>query len=249
MGSLLRVDGLANVRDLGGLPRRDGSRTPEGVFVRAEALDRVGDAGWERLHAHGIRTVIDLRRPQERSGEVPDAIARVNVDLDGDDAEFWTEYEADGRWGTPLYYLAHLQRLPGQTLAVARAVAAAADGGVLFHCGAGWDRTGLVAAVLLAAIDVIADAAVTDYLTSFRNAAAMELLHGRSFDVDERQGVVERFGHTPESAFRTMYDELDVPTWLDLVQADDNARHALLTWRGTAPPLPPADAGALTRNG
>ena len=53
------------------------------------------------------------------------------------------------RWGTPLYYLAHLQALPDRLALVLNAIADADDGAILFHCSAGWDRTGLVAAVLL----------------------------------------------------------------------------------------------------
>ncbi len=88
MRSGFTIDGLANARDLGGLDRVDGSTTPTGVFIRAESLDRVTPSGWERLSAHGVRTVIDLRRPHERTGEIPDDVRRINVDLDGDNQAF-----------------------------------------------------------------------------------------------------------------------------------------------------------------
>jgi len=130
----LVVEGLANVRDLGGLERKDGSVTPPGVFIRAEALDRLSASGWEALRAHGVRTVIDLRRPSEYTGRVPNDIQLVRVDLDGDERDFWDPIELDGRWGTPLYYLAHLRELPYRLAEVLRAIAAADDGAVLFHC-------------------------------------------------------------------------------------------------------------------
>lgn len=71
MESALRINGLANARDLGGLDRKDGTVTPTGVFVRSERLDRIESDGWRQLHAYGVRTVIDLRRPDERTGQVP----------------------------------------------------------------------------------------------------------------------------------------------------------------------------------
>lgn len=232
----LRVDGLANVRDLGGLERRDGSTTPERVFVRAELLDDLTPAGWEYLTDYGVRTVLDLRRPTERSGAVPDGVRHVRVDLDGEDnQEFWTPIEADGRWGTPLYYSSHLAQLPGRMAEVVRAIAAASEGTILFHCGAGWDRTGLVAAVLLRALDVTEDAAAADYLASFANADAMAALHGRTFDVEARHRILKRFGHTAESAFREAYRALDLPAWLDHAAIDAEARTALRTWRGAVP--------------
>ena len=228
----LSVDGLANARDLGGMERNDGSLTPAGVFVRAEMLDRLNESGWAVLRDHGVRTVIDLRRPEEATGVAPDDMLVVRVDLDGDERAFWAPFETDGRWGTPLYYAAHLQELPHRLAHVVQAIASAPEGAILFHCGAGWDRTGLVAAVLLKAIGATEDAAVDDYLVSFANADAMTALHGRSFDVEERHGVLAAFGHTPDSAFREMYRQLDVDEWFRHAGVDEDAARAIATWRG-----------------
>ncbi|HXH36793.1 MAG TPA: tyrosine-protein phosphatase [Plantibacter sp.] len=235
---MLHIDGLANARDLGGLEREDGTFTPAGVFVRSERLDRVGSDGWRALHAYGIRTVIDLRRPEERTGQVPTTIRHVHIDLDGgDQTDFWAEYEADGRWGTPIYYLAHLQTLPHRLALLLKAITTADEGGILFHCSAGWDRTGLVAAVLLRALDVTEDAAVADYLHSFANADAMAALHERSFEVEERQQILNRFGHTAESAFRDMYANLDLEIWFRESNVEPSTRVAIKTWRGAAASL------------
>ena len=235
MTRTLHIDGLANIRDLGGLDRTDGTFSPEGVFVRSERLERVDSDGWQALRAYGVRTVIDLRRPDERTGQIPAWIKHVHVDLDGgDETEFWAEYEADGRWGTPLYYLAHLQALPHRLALVLNAIAAADEGVILFHCSAGWDRTGLVAAVLLRALDVTEDAAASDYLGSFANADAMAALHERSFDVEERQQILHRFGHTAESAFRDMYANLDLDLWFSKSNVAPSTRVAIETWRGAA---------------
>lgn len=236
MTRAISIAGLANARDLGGLDRRDGTVTPTGVFIRAEMLDRVHASGWEELRRYGVRTVIDLRRPGETTGEVPENIDHVRLDLDGDEAEFWAQYEADGRWGTPLYYLAHLRELPNRLADVLTAIASADHGAVLFHCAAGWDRTGLVAAVLLRALDVTANAAAADYLASFTNADAMAALHGRSFEVEKRHDILDRFGHTAESAFRDMYENLDLDEWFSEAHVDNQTRIAIETWRGTARP-------------
>ncbi|MBO3663930.1 tyrosine-protein phosphatase [Microbacterium stercoris] len=232
MERTLTIAGLANARDLGGLTRRDGSVTPWGVFVRTERLDRVDAQGWDALRAHGVRTVIDLRRPSESTGHAPTSVAHVRVDLDGDEAEFWEPYEADGRWGTPLYYLAHLRELPHRLAAVLEAIAAAEEGAILFHCSAGWDRTGLLAAVLLRALDVETDAAVADYLLSFANADAMAALHQRSSEAEGRHMILRQFGHTAESAFRDMYENLDLAEWFRVSRTDPTTRVAIETWRG-----------------
>lgn len=238
MKRTIHINGLANVRDLGGLDREDGTLSPEGVFVRSERLDLVDTEGWRALISYGVRTVIDLRRPEERTGQIPASIKHVHVDLDGDDeTEFWAEYERDGRWGTPLYYLAHLQSLPHRLALVLDAIAAADDGAILFHCSAGWDRTGLVAAVLLRALGATEDAAVADYLGSFANANAMTALHERSFEVEGRQRVLRRFGHTAESAFRQTYANLDLDPWFRTSNVEPSTRVAIETWRGASAPL------------
>lgn len=116
----LDVDGLAAVRDLGGLPRVDGSVTPAGVFYRAANVDRVTPGGWERVRAAGIRTVVDLRRADERDGDTgarPDWLHTVHVDLDGfDDVAFWAHYLDNGMVGTALYYLPHLAAMPERSV-------------------------------------------------------------------------------------------------------------------------------------
>lgn len=230
----LSIEGLANARDLGGMPRSNGSSTPTGVFIRAEGLDRVTEAGWDSLRAHGVRTVIDLRRPSERTVHLPADIDLVAVDLDGEDErEFWEPYERDGRWSTPLYYQAHLERLPRKLGSALQAIATAASGAILFHCSAGWDRTGLLAAVLLRTVGVTEAAATKDYLTSFNNADAMGALHRRSFDVEERHAVLAKFGHTARSAFAGVYANLDVTALFSASGLSARSQAALETWRGS----------------
>lgn len=228
----LTVSGLANARDLGGLERSDGTLTPYGVFIRAEMLDRVDAAGWDTLRSLGVRSVIDLRRPHETTSVAPADIHFASVDLDGDEREFWDPVEVDGRWGTPLYYADHLRTLPHRLRGVLDAVASAPDGAVLFHCRAGWDRTGLVAAVLLKALDVTPDAATDDYVASFANAERLEELHDHSAEVEERLEILARFEHTPESAFRAAYRDLDIDEWFARARVEDSTRVAVSTWRG-----------------
>lgn len=228
----LRVEGLVNARDLGGLERVDGSRTPGGVIFRSEAIDRVTMAGWDEFLRRGIRTIIDLRRPNERSGSVPQEIERVYVDLDGDERDFWDPVEADGRWATPLYYSAHLAELPHRMAGVLDAIAEAPEGGIVFHCLEGWDRTGFVSAMLLKALDVTADAATSDYLRSFDNADALAEARQRPSNAPKRMQVLSEFGHTPDSAFRETYQSIDLDDWFDAAGVAPSTRRALRTWRG-----------------
>ena len=232
---MLRVEGLYNVRDLGGRPRKHGGTTPSGVFVRSERPDLVRDAGWAALRAHGVRAVVDLRQPGERSSHraaVPDDLADLHVDHDGlEHTAFWADYWDNHLVGTPLYYLPHLEALPERTVAVLSVIASAPEGAVLFHCAGGRDRTGLIAAILLTLADVEEDAIVADYLETIANADALAIGQGRPSNEPAVAALLESRGTTSEEAFRAFLAGLDVEALLARLPADQVA--VLRTWRGT----------------
>ena len=190
-------------RDLGGLRTTDGRTIRPGALVRARSLDGLSADGWAVLHELGVRTLIDLRNDDERAAAPrPDGITAVHLPLDGsDDREFWAEWAADWRFGTPVYYAPHIARFPERSVAVLDAIAHAEQGGVLFHCMGGRDRTGMVTMLVLALVGVApediaadyelsaamcADAdAVTDGLTRAGTSARAELLRAlEAFDLD-----------------------------------------------------------------
>jgi protein-tyrosine phosphatase len=234
------VDGLANVRDLGGLARRGGEVTPHGVFFRAESVDAVTTDGWGQIHAAGIRTVVDLRQAGERARDVrnrPSWLTTRHVDLDGlENRAFWKDYWGTGIEGTALYYLPFLSAMPERAGGVLTAIVTAPTGGVLFHCSAGRDRTGLVAMLLLAAVGTAPDAIVGDYLETVR----LGEVRANASQLDNMEPRLERFcrahGTTTEGAFRTALDGVDFSRWMTNAGMGDSARQALLTWRGSVVP-------------
>lgn len=236
----IAVDGLANLRDLGGLRRRDGSFTPSGVFFRSENVDAVTESGWDMVRAHGIRTVVDLRQPREIErdrGARPDWLHTVRVDLDGlENQEFWKDYWSNGLVGTALYYLPHLDAMPQRAGAALSAIVSAPAGGVLFHCMGGRDRTGMIAMLLLAAAGVESEEIVSDYLETVRLGPQRAALRG----VEDDEPLIEEFcrgvGTTTESAFRDQLAGLDVEAFLARAGLGSAATEALRTWRGTLVP-------------
>jgi protein-tyrosine phosphatase len=152
-------------RDLGGLRTTDGRTIRSGALVRARSLDHLGAEDWAALHALGVRTLIDLRNEGERAAAPsPDGIEAFHLPLDGaEDREFWNEWAADWRFGTPVYYGPHLARFPDRSRAVIDAIARARPGGVLFHCMGGRDRTGMIAMLVLALVGVAPEDIAEDY--------------------------------------------------------------------------------------
>jgi hypothetical protein len=111
-------------------------------------------AGWQQAYDDGVRTVIDLRNPAERQPrsadpEVGEALAAFDVvhapTEDPDHPEFKAlciPYLND-----PAFYAANARFFPDKLAAVFRSVAES-PGGVVIHCSAGRDRSGMIAAML-----------------------------------------------------------------------------------------------------
>ena len=233
------MEGLVNVRDLGGLRRRDGSRMPHGVFYRSENVDWVTPAGWDALHAEGIRTLVDLRQPAERAKDStarPDWLTVRCVDLDGlENTDFWKDYWDNGLVGTAMYYLPHVAAMPERAGAALSAIVTAPPGGVLFHCMGGRDRTGMIAMLLLAAADVEPEEIVDDYMETVRRGDVRAASANRNNDEAEIDEFCRGYGTTTEGAFRDALGGLDLDALLSAARFGAADRESLVTWRGTIP--------------
>ncbi|QRI79243.1 MULTISPECIES: tyrosine-protein phosphatase [Rhodococcus] len=159
-----------NLRDLGGIPIEGGVLRP-GLAIRTDDIAYVTEDIAERLVADGLTAIIDLRSPLEVAitGRGPLAhyptayhhlplIADVVTATPKDSSGF--SHEAMGEM-----YLAMVEDAASQ-LVTALNVIAHTPGTTAFHCAAGRDRTGVLAAMLLLTLgaadaDIIADYART----------------------------------------------------------------------------------------
>jgi protein-tyrosine phosphatase len=161
---------LLNARDLGGLRTRNGERTREESLLRTDDLCKLTPEGERALLAYGVTTVIDLRWPEElearptpfRGGAGTVRYAHVSL-LDGSEKAWSSKTPGvpKERWNCVV--LDHSEREIAEVL---RIVADAPQGVVLFHCAAGKDRTGVIAAMLLAAAGVEPSEIAADYAIS-----------------------------------------------------------------------------------
>lgn len=160
---ILQWDGCYNVRELGGYRTEDGRETQWARVVRSDNLIRLTEAGQQALVDHGVRTIIDLRLPRELETDPPpfrdhDTVAYHHVSFIDPNAEP----------GPPVAtivddYKRILDRYTSSVAAIMRAIAEAPEGAVLFHCHAGKDRTGMIAALLLRLAGVPIETAAEDY--------------------------------------------------------------------------------------
>jgi len=196
-----------NVRDLGGLETADGRRVRRGALVRSDQLCRLNDDGRGALVAHGVRTVIDLRTPAEIAKD-PDPIwDEHGVDylhIPQQDEKLWRELDGFARTRAERD-AASIDRRAENIAAMARAVANAAPGGVLIHCLAGKDRTGIAVALLLALVGVSdADIAADYALSEMSLAAELQAALAAAPDDETRARIVRSYDARPETMLATL---------------------------------------------
>ncbi|KFZ80979.1 protein tyrosine phosphatase [Amycolatopsis sp. MJM2582] len=249
-------EGFYNTRDLGGLPTRSGHATRYGAFFRAADLRFVTDKGWSQARQSGVRTIVDLRNADEirpATAKSPTALAgsaqfaaagvttpngfdRIEVPLDDiEDTEFWQHINKERLNGSPLYYRLFLERKASRCAGVITALARCGPGGVLFHCGAGRDRTGLIALLLLALADVRPEAIATDYDLSTEAVKPLFAVMGTEDQGPIIQSVLTDRGTTTRAAILSTLEGFDVERYLlagGVSDADlDDIRERLLKSR------------------
>jgi protein-tyrosine phosphatase len=177
----LALEGLDNIRDVGGLPLRDGGTTRTGVLLRSASLRHCtpGDVA-HLVDEFGLRLVLDLRTRREIDQDGPTALAKAGVEtvaLSFIPEEGRALPETEDRVDPLIHiYLGYLRDRADNVVTAVRRLAAADAGPALVHCAAGKDRTGVLVALMLDAVGVDRDAVVADYALS---AERMEALFRR----------------------------------------------------------------------
>ena len=161
--------GALNFRDIGGYPVAGGGMTRWRAVYRSDSLHYLTDGDLAAFDALGVTTVYDLRRPEEIASfpgprdhvrlEIPSSVlAKSAASLQTrKDGEAWLAAE-------------YLSMLATAAPAFGRLLARLADEDGLpavVHCLGGKDRTGMVIALLLAALGADRATVLDDYeLTS-----------------------------------------------------------------------------------
>lgn len=159
------TENLYNFRDLGGLRRKNGGTTLHGAFARSNIIQKITPEQLEFLKSQGYRNIIDLRTPAELE-------KRPHI-LAGDPDFKYINAKCDNWWRSDFYtaeesamYYMMLMLLKDNMLNVLT-VLADAEGGTIFNCHAGKDRTGVTAALLLMMADVEDRDIIDDYAKTY----------------------------------------------------------------------------------
>ncbi|WP_131747806.1 tyrosine-protein phosphatase [Frankia sp. Cppng1_Ct_nod] len=167
--------GADNVRDLGGLPTTDGRSTRSGRLLRSDTVQELTSDDVVTLRDYyGLRTILDLRAKVEiaREGRGPLAHEKIAYHhlsfIPGefvmpDDPRFPLIIADLSSQDRAEHYLDYLRLAPEAVAGALRLLARPGSLPALFHCAAGKDRTGVLAALLLDIAGVHREAIVADY--------------------------------------------------------------------------------------
>lgn len=192
------LEGLANLRDVGGIPTVDGGAITPGRLLRSDNLQSLTPGDVQRLLELGLSDVIDLRSNYEAEREGPTRLAgtavtthqfslfrewRAGVGEDKpdvrpevlpEDALPWVDLKPQVQLDNEVaaVYLSYLLDRPDSVVAALRTIAAA-PGAALVHCAAGKDRTGTVVSLALSLAGAERAAVVEDYAASSERMGAI----------------------------------------------------------------------------
>jgi protein-tyrosine phosphatase len=165
---LVQLEAVHNFRDLGGYPARNGTITRWHQLYRADGLYRLSAADIEIVRDLGLRTVVDLRSDAEveKWGTFPRSEIEVTFARHAVIDQTWDHEGHEDRTEHEFLVWAYQEMLAVGSARFAQAIESLAQPGALpavFHCAAGKDRTGLLAALLLESLGVPRAVVLADY--------------------------------------------------------------------------------------
>lgn len=243
---MIAMEGANNFRDMGGYRSIDGRKVKHGLFYRSDELTGLSEQDLVRLRELNIKTIFDYRDDYEAAGK-PDpevdhaALIRVPAIQEGQQAKmnFPSQPEGGESGGHMIEQLlksGFLQsfraeemmmelyaKLPIGNPSYKRLMALVQQPerlGLLHHCTAGKDRTGVGAALILLALGVPEETVMEDYmLTNVTmkafNEKLLDRLAGRVEEsvlrnMEELLGVREAFLEAALDSVKESYGHYDI---------------------------------------
>lgn len=242
-------DACFNFRDVGGYETAAGRRVRTGLLYRADTLHRLTASDLDVLRGLRLRTVIDLRTRDEldrfgRAGLGEDEVVHLHLPMIDEirraDAAPDDEAPTPERRGE--LYLRMVER-GGPAVAEALRVLAGPDAlPAVFHCTAGKDRTGVLAALVLGQLGVPDDVIAADYALTEETRRRF-----REWVADNEPETAAAYARMPAWIWEARAET--VLTFLGLVRAEHGSVTALLAGMGVAEATLDALAAALLEDG
>lgn len=193
------LQGARNARDLGGIKTKDGREIRGGVLFRSSHLHDITAADIEYLEGIGLKRIIDLRSPVEKSQKpdvVPAAATYIHCPVIEELTEGITREAIEDISITFRRSAEEAKKVGGDGKRIMRDVypvlaesplaierfgkfldlVLTSRGPVLFHCSMGKDRAGVATGLVLFALGVPMEMIVTDYM--YTGIRCEEIING-----------------------------------------------------------------------
>lgn len=211
VGQVLDMPGTTNFRSTAGYSVTGGELRDGGLF-RSDALHRLDEQGLGRLRELGVVRVLDLRDAVELGLE-PSALIGSNIEVVHHPIFGEGGLLGIGSFAIDAVYRFVIEQRATNLAGAIRLIAEAPEGGVVVHCTAGKDRTGLVIATALSAVGVPREQIVADYAVSEANIAGaraeriLAAARMRFGELDDE--AIELMIGSPERAISRALDLID----------------------------------------
>lgn len=177
------IDGVKNMRDIGGLVTTDGKTIQYGIMYRSAHFDSITEKGKEQIKRLGVKTDVDLRGESNTVSPLGENVRRLNYN-----APYYVD-EADGNGiqsglnGAESYVKEFVKEF--------KACADPDNYPIGFHCSLGRDRTGTLAAMLYAVSGVSRYDIVKEYELSWLSTAAANNPHIQTGSINKLCDFIE----------------------------------------------------------
>ena len=166
------MDGPQNFRDLGGFYTENGMAVTWSSLYRADSMSSLSEKDVALLRKLNVRTVVDLRGLSEQKAMpdiLPEGIIYCSRPLMQE--EFTAAKLAAEASFAQSMKTSYLKMIEDGAVMIGAAVKSVMEGlssgAVVFHCTAGKDRTGILAAILLLLLGARDEDILADYQVSY----------------------------------------------------------------------------------
>lgn len=234
----IEFENVINFRDIGGYRTRDGRTVVWRRLFRSAELRHLSANDLDKLRGDiGLKSILDLRNSYEvkhqglgRLGAAGFKYYNVPfISGDGGQEKKVPSYEGFHSMGEFYVHLIWQNGFNRQVIAALEIVAESGNHPLVFHCAAGKDRTGILAAVILGALDVADEDIQQDYCLS---AFHMEMVRNRLKNAPKLSGDIIEL---PDFAWEATPESMEL--FLATLRREYGTMKDYLSTHGAAPSL------------
>ncbi len=171
---LISLEKMVNTRDLGGYETQTGTYSKSHKYIRASSPTNATKSDIQKLKDYGVKVVIDLRSDFEKENQ-------PNPFKDEEDIDYYEVNVFDSSLAVVVpeevkqykdlggVYIYMIEAVKHKVKEVFDIFVKYPYDGIMFHCSAGKDRTGIISALLLDLIGCHEYDIVKDYSESYEN--------------------------------------------------------------------------------